>query len=205
VAIEGRSGSATETYRFVLMEPEPRSGSLKDRRVHWLEIDTPGGGAPLGQAIAGRGRGAGRSPSRPRRLLLIGRFDEEHAEVLALLADGESWSSSALALALGTSQRTVHRRSARSRRRARCSRSGAGGPAAGQPRPCPDSRRACYFPRLCRGTRGGRAPPTVGEPGDRRAASSWRTFPVRAAGVKGFCKNPAPLASSQVRSITSSV
>lgn len=32
-----------------------------------------------------------------------------HAAVLALLADGEAWSSSALALALGTSQRTVQR------------------------------------------------------------------------------------------------
>jgi len=35
--------------------------------------------------------------------------DEEHGAVLALLADGESWSSSALALALGTSPRTVQR------------------------------------------------------------------------------------------------
>jgi len=35
--------------------------------------------------------------------------DEEHAAVLALLADGEAWSSSALALALGASQRTVQR------------------------------------------------------------------------------------------------
>ena len=35
--------------------------------------------------------------------------ENEHAEVLALLADGESWSSSALALALGSSQRTVQR------------------------------------------------------------------------------------------------
>jgi hypothetical protein len=33
----------------------------------------------------------------------------EHAAVLAFLADGESWSTSALALALGTSQRTVQR------------------------------------------------------------------------------------------------
>ena len=33
----------------------------------------------------------------------------EHAAVLAFLADGESWSSSALALALGTSQRTAQR------------------------------------------------------------------------------------------------
>ena len=35
--------------------------------------------------------------------------EAEHAGVLALLADGESWSSSALALALGASQRTVQR------------------------------------------------------------------------------------------------
>lgn len=35
--------------------------------------------------------------------------EEQHAQVLAVLADGESWSSSALALALGASQRTVQR------------------------------------------------------------------------------------------------
>jgi hypothetical protein len=35
--------------------------------------------------------------------------DEAHGTVLALLADGEAWSSSALALALGASQRTVQR------------------------------------------------------------------------------------------------
>ena len=35
--------------------------------------------------------------------------DAEHASVLAFLYDGESWSTSALALALGTSQRTVQR------------------------------------------------------------------------------------------------
>ncbi len=35
--------------------------------------------------------------------------DEAHATVLALLADGETWSTSALALALGASQRTVQR------------------------------------------------------------------------------------------------
>jgi hypothetical protein len=35
--------------------------------------------------------------------------EEEYAQVLAMLADGESWSSSALGLALGTSQRTVQR------------------------------------------------------------------------------------------------
>jgi hypothetical protein len=36
-------------------------------------------------------------------------LEEEHAAVLAFLADGESWSSSALALALRTSQRSVQR------------------------------------------------------------------------------------------------
>ena len=35
--------------------------------------------------------------------------EEKHAAVLALLADGEAWSSSTLALALGDSQRTVQR------------------------------------------------------------------------------------------------
>jgi biotin operon repressor len=35
--------------------------------------------------------------------------EEDHAQVLALLADGEAWSSSALALALGISQRSVQR------------------------------------------------------------------------------------------------
>ena len=42
-------------------------------------------------------------------VVLAWPVDEEHAAVLAFLADGESWSSSALALALGTSQRTVQR------------------------------------------------------------------------------------------------
>jgi hypothetical protein len=35
--------------------------------------------------------------------------EEDHAAVLALLSDGESWSSTALSLALGVSQRTVQR------------------------------------------------------------------------------------------------
>ena len=42
-------------------------------------------------------------------IVLARPIEEQHAEVLAFLADGESWSSSALALALGDSQRTVQR------------------------------------------------------------------------------------------------
>ena len=55
-------------------------------------------------------RGFVLAPRRAREVVVLARpVDEEHAAVLALLADGESWSSSALALALGTSQRTVQR------------------------------------------------------------------------------------------------
>jgi len=42
-------------------------------------------------------------------VVLAQPVDEQHAAVLAFLADGELWSSSALALALGTSQRTIQR------------------------------------------------------------------------------------------------
>lgn len=42
-------------------------------------------------------------------VVLAPPVEEEHAPVLAFLADGEAWSSSALALALGISQRTVQR------------------------------------------------------------------------------------------------
>ena len=42
-------------------------------------------------------------------VVLATPVEEEHAAVLAFLADGKSWSSSALALAIGASQRTVQR------------------------------------------------------------------------------------------------
>jgi predicted ArsR family transcriptional regulator len=42
-------------------------------------------------------------------VVLAPPVEEEQARLLALLADGESWSSSALALALSMSQRTVQR------------------------------------------------------------------------------------------------
>jgi len=55
-------------------------------------------------------RGFVLSPYRVRKVVVLARpVDDEHAAVLAFLADGESWSSSALALALGTSQRSVQR------------------------------------------------------------------------------------------------
>jgi DNA-binding transcriptional ArsR family regulator len=49
-------------------------------------------------------------PRHAREVVVLARpVEDEHAAVLAFLADGESWSSSALALALGASQRTVQR------------------------------------------------------------------------------------------------
>ncbi|BDU21079.1 helix-turn-helix domain-containing protein [Dyella sp. GSA-30] len=55
-------------------------------------------------------RGFALAPRHARDVVLLARpVEEKHAAVLAFLADGESWSSSALALALGASQRTVQR------------------------------------------------------------------------------------------------
>jgi hypothetical protein len=55
-------------------------------------------------------RGFTLAPRRAGEVIVLARpVDEQHAAVLAFLADGESWSSSALALALGASQRTVQR------------------------------------------------------------------------------------------------
>jgi hypothetical protein len=55
-------------------------------------------------------RGFALVPRRAGEVVVLERpVEEEHAAVLAFLFDGESWSSSALALALGTSQRTVQR------------------------------------------------------------------------------------------------
>jgi DNA-binding transcriptional ArsR family regulator len=55
-------------------------------------------------------RGYALVPRSAREVVVLARpVDEKYAAVLAFLADGESWSTSALALALGASQRTVQR------------------------------------------------------------------------------------------------
>jgi hypothetical protein len=62
--------------------------------------------------VAATPRGFALAPHRAHAVVVLARpteIDQEHAAVLALLADSESWSSSALAIALGTSQRTVQR------------------------------------------------------------------------------------------------
>jgi hypothetical protein len=60
--------------------------------------------------VSATNRGFALTPRRARDVVVLARpVEEEHAEVLAFLVDGELWSSSALALALGTSPRTVQR------------------------------------------------------------------------------------------------
>jgi hypothetical protein len=60
--------------------------------------------------VSATARGFALSPHRAREVVVLARpVEEPHGDVLALLVDGEAWSSSALALALGASQRTVQR------------------------------------------------------------------------------------------------
>lgn len=60
--------------------------------------------------IAATARGFTLRPRRAREVVVLARpVEEPYGAVLAFLADGEAWSSSALALALGASQRTVQR------------------------------------------------------------------------------------------------
>jgi len=55
-------------------------------------------------------RGFALAPRRARKVVVLAPpVEGPHASVLAFLADGESWSSSALSLALGASARTVQR------------------------------------------------------------------------------------------------
>lgn len=67
---------------------------------------------PLAGIAATRG-GFALKPRAGREVAVLARpvedADREHGAILAFLADGEAWSSSALALALNTSQRTVQR------------------------------------------------------------------------------------------------
>lgn len=60
--------------------------------------------------ISATKRGFALKPHRAGAVVVLAQpLEGPHADVLALLADGEAWSSSALALALGTSQRNMQR------------------------------------------------------------------------------------------------
>ncbi|UDL89407.1 helix-turn-helix domain-containing protein [Mesorhizobium sp. PAMC28654] len=60
--------------------------------------------------IGATSRGFALAPRPPGAVAVLARpIEERHASVLAFLADGEAWASSALALALGAGQRSVQR------------------------------------------------------------------------------------------------
>jgi hypothetical protein len=64
---------------------------------------------PLADVSATK-QGFALAPRRAHEIVVLAPpVEEPHAAVLAFLADGESWSSSALAIALGSSPRTVQR------------------------------------------------------------------------------------------------
>jgi hypothetical protein len=64
---------------------------------------------PLAEVSATK-QGFALVPRNARDVVVLARpVEEKHAAVLAFLSDGESWSTSALSLALGASQRTVQR------------------------------------------------------------------------------------------------
>ncbi len=80
-------------------------GRLRALVKPWARIDATARGFAL-RPLDGRGgaRGGGRDV-----VVLAPPIAGEQASLLALLADGAAWSTSALALALGDSQRTVQR------------------------------------------------------------------------------------------------
>lgn len=94
VARAFRAKRADESYRARL---RVEVGRLRRLLRPIAQLDA----TPRGFALRSRGT--------PQIVVLAWPIEEEHAALLALLADGESWSSSALALSLGESQRTVQR------------------------------------------------------------------------------------------------
>jgi hypothetical protein len=89
-----RARSADETHRARL---RVEIGRLRAKLKPLAEISATRDGFIL-------------APRAKRDIVVLAQpRDDDHAEVLALLADGEAWSSSGLALALDVSQRTVQR------------------------------------------------------------------------------------------------
>ena len=106
--------------------------------------------APLAR-IEASARGFALTPLGERDVIvLLPPIDGDQASLLALLADGAAWSTSALALALGASQRTVQRALVELQAPNGYARSGARARSAGCRRRWPDSRRTCYSLPRCR-------------------------------------------------------
>ena len=98
-----RDALVAEAFRLRRIDETHRArlrveiGRLRTLLAPWAAIEASGEGFVLlphdGRAVA----------------MLLPPVDDEHSPLLALLGDGEAWSTTALALALGSSQRTVQR------------------------------------------------------------------------------------------------
>lgn len=94
VAAAFRGKEADESHRARL---RVEMGRLRSELVGVAELNATMAGFAL-------------APVAARQVVVLAPpVEDQHAGVLALLADGEAWASSALALALGTSPRTVQR------------------------------------------------------------------------------------------------
>lgn len=94
VAETFRGKEADESHRARL---RVEMGRLRAELTDIAEINATMGGFALAPLAA------------TEVVVLAPPVEDQHAGVLALLADGEAWASSALAIALGTSPRTVQR------------------------------------------------------------------------------------------------
>jgi DNA-binding transcriptional ArsR family regulator len=84
-------------------------GRLRHELRPLAEIRATAGGFMLAPRGTAGVQGAVRGTPAVNVRLLAPPIESPDAAVLALLADGEAWSTSALAMALGSSQRTVQR------------------------------------------------------------------------------------------------
>jgi len=112
------SEGAPATFRACFRSERGR-GSAERRRTRGISRSGASSRVEVGRLrtvlrtladVSATKRGFALAPRRADEVVVLARpVEEEHGAVLAFLADGESWSSSALALALGTSQLTVQR------------------------------------------------------------------------------------------------
>ncbi|KND62087.1 Malic enzyme [Candidatus Burkholderia verschuerenii] len=122
-----RIGHADETHRARL---RVEMGRLRTMLRPLADIDATARGFTL-------------APHRAREVAVLTRpVEDDHAPLLAFLSDGQAWSSSALALALNASQRTVQR-ALDALASAHKVQSIAGAGAAGSRRRCRVSPRRC--------------------------------------------------------------
>jgi hypothetical protein len=109
IAVAFRARAPDETHRARL---RVELGRLRALLAGLARIDATARGfalTPLGAPAGERAGDGGGADQAGTVAVLLPPGDDAQASLLALLADGAAWSTSALALALGDSQRTVQR------------------------------------------------------------------------------------------------